>query len=195
MQKLARMSVALALAAIFVSPAYAAKTNPMKVVSGSVQATVNGVTKTYGPNEEIPEGAVLTVTSDVKIVSGGMSVEAKAGATLQAARTDDGKIDVRSNGGGALTVKGFGNTTIIPEGGEANVSPSVIQSIKGTVTVTNQRGTITLAAGQQTAGSFTAGSRTVVVGIIATDAVTILPNVQQNTACGSSVSPSAPCAN
>lgn len=180
MQKFTRILAAFALLSVLVMPAFAAKTNPLVVRSGTVQATVNGVAKTFSAGEEIPEGAVLTVTADVVIVSGGMSIEAKSGTTLQAARTDDGKIDVRANGGGSVTTKGFGNTAVIPVGGEANVAPNKIQAIKGSIAVTSARRfgpavTQTLTAGQETTTARVSGNLTNISGTGSTNVVTILP--------------------
>lgn len=202
MQKLARFSAVLALIASsaawsFAAPAAVPSVKPIVIQSGSVQVTVDGKTQTLKAGDSIPPGAVLTAGADGAVLQqGGMSVSAPAGATFQTAAVNNGTLDVRALSGGSLTTKGYGNTTVIPAGSEANVSGGDVQTIKGSVSVTTQDGgpAHQVSAGQQLSQVYIQGSNTILGSGSNGTFTTILPQPaspeQQKTVA--TVSPSAP---
>lgn len=105
-----------------------------KVLSGSLQAVVGGRTLTYKEGDEVPQDAVVTANSDAKLDAGnGTTISLSKGVSFQAALTSDNKLDIMSAGGGSVTVTGGGNTVVIPVGSEANVTPTTMQVVKGSV--------------------------------------------------------------
>lgn len=197
MQKFARLSLGLALVAavgVAFTNAVAApstKSGGFKVVSGAVQATVNGVTKTYGKGDTIPDQAVVTATSDAQLSeSGGMTIRVKAGSSYQAAHTADGSVDVKATGG-SVSVSGGGQTYSLPVGGEISASPDAVQVISGTIVYKGTHGSFGMSPGdslsnlQGTAIGGTSNTATILVPPA--------PPAQQQTVVNANpVTPSAP---
>lgn len=112
-----------------------------KVLSGSLQAVVGGKTVSYKEGDEVPQQAVVTANSDATLDGGnGTTVSLSKGTSFQAALSSDNKLDIKSAGGGSVTVKGGGHTTDIPVGSEADVTPTTMNVVKGTVLYTGRNG-------------------------------------------------------
>ena len=202
MQKLARLSAVLALtvsaaAWSFAAPASVPSVDPIVIRSGTIKVTVKGHIRTLNAGDSIPSGAVLTAGSDGAVLQqGGMVVSAPAGATFQTAAVNNGTLDIRALSGGSLTSRGYGSTTVIPAGSEANVSGGDVQTIKGSVSVTTQDGGAAhqLNAGQQLSQVNVQGSNTILGAGDNGTFTTILPPpaspLQQLTVAP--VSPSSP---
>jgi hypothetical protein len=159
------LAVPSAMANMYKSQAAATQTG-LRVVSGTVKAKVleNGkvVEKTFTAGQTVPAQAVVTADSDAQLdAGGGMVVSVTKGSSFQAAHTDTGLLDIKSNGG-SVKVAGFGHTVNLTPGSEVNTGGGSIQVLSGTgVTFTNAGGeTQNLVAGQAVTKTGTNGDYT-----------------------------------
>lgn len=121
-----------------------------KVLSGTLNAVVDGKTVTYKAGDAVPQQAVVTADSDAKLDGGnGTTIALSKGTSFEAALTSNGLLDIKSAGGGPVTVTGGGKTAVIPVGGEVDLSPTTIQVVKGEIQYTYADGkTYTYKEGQ-----------------------------------------------